>query len=91
MRSLARDGESEVKWQGEAIDLHALAKRQRKTKTETLFFIPAQRVLALRDGWPRPFSDYSVDDPFAVRQFSEQLRLTRIIHEARKDEVAGVI
>ena len=39
-----------------------------------LFFIPAQRVLALRDGWPRPFTDYSPGDPFAVREFSEKLR-----------------
>jgi hypothetical protein len=32
-------------------------------------------VLALRDGWPRPFSDYSAGDPFAVREFSERLRM----------------
>lgn len=36
--------------------------------------MPAQRVLALRDGWPRPFSDYAASDPFAVREFSETLR-----------------
>jgi hypothetical protein len=28
----------------------------------------------MRDGWPRPFSDYSPGDPFAVRDFSERLR-----------------
>ena len=39
-----------------------------------MFLVPAQRVLAMRDGWPRPFSDYSPGDPFSVRDFSEQLR-----------------
>jgi hypothetical protein len=29
----------------------------------------------LRDGWPRPFTDYSPGDPFAVREFSENLRV----------------
>ena len=28
----------------------------------------------MRDGWPRPFTDYSAGDPFAVREFSEKLR-----------------
>jgi len=32
-------------------------------------------VLALRDGWPRPFTDYSPGGPFAVREFSEKLRV----------------
>jgi len=31
--------------------------------------------LALRDGWPRPFTDYAPGDPFAVREFSEKLRV----------------
>jgi hypothetical protein len=29
----------------------------------------------LRDGWPRPFTDYAPGDPFAVRDFSENLRV----------------
>jgi len=75
MRSIWKPGESEVKWEGKNIDLVAMAKRKRNTKSENLFFIPAQRVLALRDGWPRPFTDYSPGDPFAVREFSEKLRV----------------
>jgi hypothetical protein len=30
-------------------------------------------VLTLRNGWPRPFSDYPPGDPFAVPEFSEKL------------------
>ena len=40
-----------------------------------MFFIPAQRVLTLGKGWPRPFTDYNPGDPFVVRDFSEKLRL----------------
>src|SRR2546425_4694501 len=75
MRSIWRRNESSVEWDGRAVDLPQLAARKRKSKEESLFFIPAQRVLALRDGWPRPFTDYTPGDPFAVREFSEKLRV----------------
>lgn len=39
------------------------------------FKIPAQRVLTLANGWPRPFSGFAGEDPFAVRDFSETFRL----------------
>jgi AAA15 family ATPase/GTPase len=66
---------SYISWEGYEIDLEQIAKRKRKWKEEELFFIPAQRVLTLRDGWPRPFTDYSAGDPFTVREFSEKLRI----------------
>jgi len=47
------------------------AKNRRKD--EHLFFIPAQRVMSLRDGLTRPFTDYRAGDPFALREFSEKL------------------
>ncbi|HEV3036589.1 MAG TPA: AAA family ATPase [Candidatus Angelobacter sp.] len=75
MRSIWREGMSSIEWEGKPVDLPGMAKRKRRTKEETLFFIPAQRVLALRDGWPRPFTDYAPGDPFAVREFSEKLRV----------------
>ncbi|HEV2268419.1 MAG TPA: AAA family ATPase [Steroidobacteraceae bacterium] len=75
MHSIWTDGKSGVQWQGVDIDLEQFARRKRKPKEESLFFIPAQRVLALRDGWPRPFTDYAPGDPFSVREFSEKLRV----------------
>jgi len=42
-------------------------------KGESMFFIPAQRVLSLREGSTRPFTDYRSGDPFVVREFSEKL------------------
>src|SRR6266481_2616313 len=74
MRAIWQEGSTSIEWEGKPVDLPQMAKRKRPNKEETLFFIPAQRVMALRDGWPRPFTDYSPGDPFAVREFSEKLR-----------------
>jgi len=73
MHSIWNGGQTEIGWNGKAINLEQIARHKRKASEDKLFFIPAQRVLALRDGWPRPFSDYSPGDPFAVREFSDQL------------------
>ena len=50
----------------------ALSKRKRD---KTFFLIPAHRVVTLKDGWPRSFTDYATSDPFIVKEFSEELRL----------------
>lgn len=50
------------------------SKKGRK-KEERLFLIPAHRAMTLKDGWPRPFTDYGMSDPYVVKEFSEQLRL----------------
>ena len=47
----------------------------RRKKDKTLFLIPAHRVVTLKDGWPRAFTDYATSDPYVVKEFSEQLRL----------------
>ena len=47
----------------------------RRKKDETLFLIPAHRVMTLKDGWPRSFTDYATSDPYVVKEFSEELRL----------------
>ena len=41
---------------------------------ETVFFVPAQRVTTIVNGWPRPFSDFDLGDSYVVREFSENLR-----------------
>jgi len=41
---------------------------------EQLFYIPAQRVVCLQNGWPRFFSDYEDSVPYVLRHFSETLR-----------------
>jgi len=49
--------------------------RETSRKKEQLFFVPAQRVLTLKNGWPRAFTDFEIGDPYVVRNFSENLRL----------------
>jgi hypothetical protein len=75
MMGLWRERQTTVELNEAKVDFQSLASRKRPSKNQSLFFIPAQRVLTLRDGWPRPFSDYSPGDPFAVREFSERLRM----------------
>lgn len=38
-----------------------------------MFYIPAQRVITIRDGLTRPLTDYRSGDPFVLREFSETL------------------
>ncbi len=74
MHGIWTGGKTRVSWLGKPVDFRGIAKRKRKDETESLFLVPAQRVLAMRNGWPLPFESYSPGDPFTVRDFSEQLR-----------------
>jgi energy-coupling factor transporter ATP-binding protein EcfA2 len=44
------------------------------SKEESLFYIPAQRILSVADGRPKPFTEFDSSAPFVLRQFSETLR-----------------
>ncbi len=56
-----------------ARDLAAYARPGRAETPEKMFYIPAQRVMSLRDGVTRPFTDYRAGDPFVLRDFSDKL------------------
>lgn len=55
------------------VDLMSYSRPGRSKAPEKLFYIPAQRVMSLRDGMTRPFNDYRAGDPFVLRDFSEKL------------------
>lgn len=42
---------------------------------ESVFFVPAQRVLTLDQGRPRSYESFAALDPFVVKSFSENLRV----------------
>lgn len=42
---------------------------------ETLFYIPAQRILSISDGRPKNFGEFDNSSPYVLRSFSETLRL----------------
>ncbi|MCP5524840.1 MAG: AAA family ATPase [Verrucomicrobiales bacterium] len=74
MRSLWTN-RTRITHSGEAVKLPERVEEKRAHRQESMFFIPAQRVLALRDGWPSAFNYYDASVPFTLREFSEHLRL----------------
>lgn len=40
---------------------------------QRVFYIPAQRVMSLRDGQTRAFGEYRAGDPYVLREFSHQV------------------
>lgn len=45
------------------------------SRAERLFYIPAQRVVTMSQGWPRAFGTFDIGDPFVLKQFSESIRM----------------
>ena len=73
MSALWKRGESGLTVNRKEVDLANYARRRRSKTQDKVFFIPAQRVMSLRDGATRPFTDYRSGDPFVLREFSEKL------------------
>src|SRR5262249_55137665 len=67
--------ESVVTVDGSVVDIPKRIGRKQTNKEQSVFLIPAQRVMALENGWPKPFTAFSAGDPYAVRAYSETLRL----------------
>ncbi|MGL4942159.1 MAG: AAA family ATPase [Thermoguttaceae bacterium] len=57
---------------GKSLTLEQLLRS--KNSPESLFYVPAQRVVVLENGWPKPFTAFRSTDPFVVRDFSEAMR-----------------
>lgn len=51
------------------------AWNKRSRREPRLFYVPAQRVLTLQQGWPGNFGSFDIGAPFVVKQFSEDIRL----------------
>ena len=68
-------GGSNISKNGEEWDFPEKVGHKKRGKKQSVFYVPAQRVLTLGQGWPRHFYSYSPGDPFVVRQFSDQFRM----------------
>ncbi|MFN4257304.1 MAG: AAA family ATPase [Saprospiraceae bacterium] len=67
-----------VIWNKKSYPLKTLAGRKGAGiagTEENLFYIPAQRVVTMAQGFPRPFNSFDVGDPYILKSFSEVLRL----------------
>lgn len=58
----------------------------KKNAKEQLFYIPAQRVVTMTQGWPKAFGTFDISDPFVLKQFSETVR---ILMEKETSKISG--
>jgi len=66
--------DTEITYNGRAISLDSLLKRNVPTK-ESMFYIPAQRILSIADGRPKNFMEFDMATPYVLKSFSETLRI----------------
>lgn len=64
---------TQVRYDGEDLTLHDVARSRTYKGEDSVFYIPAHRTLAIAEGWPRSFTQYQVDTPYVARRFSEEL------------------
>ncbi len=51
------------------------AKKKDDDLQETVFYVPAQRILSISDGRPKNFMEFDLSAPYPLRFFSETLRV----------------
>ena len=73
MASLQDNKKIKIEIDGKKKKLTEFAKPYRTDSEEELFFIPAQRVMSIKEGMTRTFTDFRAGDPFCLRSFSERL------------------
>ena len=74
---------TEVALNGRQVSPSRLQNPKAKPGEPKVFYLPAQRVMALRDGLTHPFSDFRAGDPYVVRSFGDN------IHRLAQTEFAG--
>ncbi|MEQ1746250.1 MAG: ATP-binding protein [Saprospiraceae bacterium] len=70
--------DTRVTWGGTTFSSKSILNRKgvkASTREENMFYIPAQRVLTLAQGFPRPFNNYEFGDPYVLKAFSETMRV----------------
>lgn len=51
------------------------SSKSKESPKESVFYIPAQRILGIADGRPKNFMEFDGSAPFVLRNFSETLRV----------------
>jgi hypothetical protein len=69
-----------AEWNGDQFSLKSLqelvsAERSFGNAAETVFYVPAQRIMSISDGRPRNFMEFDISSPYVLRIFSETLRV----------------
>jgi energy-coupling factor transporter ATP-binding protein EcfA2 len=78
MSSIWSPGKTKIIFDKKEFDISSFLSKQgikESSKTEKLFYIPAQRVITMSQGWPRTFGTFDIGDPYVLKQFSETIRV----------------
>lgn len=77
MQGILNDS-SVVHFNGKEFSKKSLSPRGRvkeEAKEEHFFYIPAQRVVTMSQGYPQNFGGFDISDPFVLKSFSETVRV----------------
>lgn len=55
--------------------LKTALKKPAENNVESVFYVPAQRILSISDGRPKNFMEFDLSTPYVLRFFSETLRV----------------
>lgn len=72
MENIWRD-DTKISADNKKLTLNTLAKAS-SGKESSVFYVPAQRIVCMGDGFPKFFSDFSFTTPYVLREFTETLR-----------------
>lgn len=64
-----------VLFNDERLNLLSSFTTKNNNATESVFYIPAQRILSISDGRPKNFMEFDITTPYVLRIFSETLRV----------------
>lgn len=71
-----------IEFNGKPVDVEGMVRKAKRVAAksptadsppEKLFYIPAQRVMAIQDGLTRTFDSFRGGDPYVLRQFAQTL------------------
>lgn len=66
--------DTDVVFNGKRITLDSLLSMDVPC-AESMFYIPAQRILSIADGRPKNFMEFDISTPYVLKSFSETLRI----------------
>lgn len=75
-----------LKLDDHTLTLTSLSKNS-SGKESSVFYVPAQRIVCMGDGFPKFFSDFSFTTPYVLREFTETLRTFVQLGLANKQKV----
>ena len=65
---------TKISFCGEKLNVQSLLQSKNNSE-ETVFYVPAQRILSISDGRPKNFMEFDITTPYVLRMFSETLRV----------------